>query len=191
MYLTDFVSDKINLIKDIDMRYKSFTHAVNCFVEKEQLLDNSLWDIFVKQFYLKADSADYGWRGEYWGKMMRGACLTYSYTKNPKLYAMLKYTVLALLKTQRADGGIATYGKDTEFNGWDLWCRKYVMLGLIYFIDICKSTKLKARVLRALRRHADYILKFVGVGKKDITVCSNFYGGLNSCSILAIKGNND
>jgi DUF1680 family protein len=185
MILTDsYIGNKINPIKNVSIKYKSMTHTINSFVEREQLLDKSLWDIFVKQFSSKADGADGGWRGEYWGKMMRGACLTYSYTKNPKLYSMLKYAIIELLKTQNSDGSIKTYEKDLEFRGWDLWCRKYVMLGLLYFIDICKSNKLKARILRAVCRHADYILKYVGEDKKKITDCSSTFEGMNSCSIL-------
>lgn len=60
------------------------------------------------------------------------------------------------------------------------------MVGLEYFLDICKSRVLKRRVIRALKRHADYILARVGnrQGKKSIFETSQNYGGLNSCSIL-------
>ena len=55
------------------------------FIEDYQLLDAPLWVKFVNQFretVPKADDHDNGWRGEYWGKMMRGACITYQYTQN-------------------------------------------------------------------------------------------------------------
>ena len=53
------------------------------FIEDYQLMKPELWAEFVQQFRntpVKADDADDGWRGEYWGKMMRGACFTYQYT---------------------------------------------------------------------------------------------------------------
>ena len=52
------------------------------FVEQEQLLRTDLWERFVRQFKMDADQ-DGGWRGEYWGKMMRGGCLVYAYSQNP------------------------------------------------------------------------------------------------------------
>ena len=55
------------------------------FIEDYQLMSPELWAKFVTQFrntVPKADDHDDGWRGEYWGKMMRGACFTYSYTQN-------------------------------------------------------------------------------------------------------------
>ena len=59
------------------------------YIEKIQLLKPELWNRFVNQYRTEADS-DGGWRGEYWGKMMRGACFTYSYTKNKELYNILR-----------------------------------------------------------------------------------------------------
>ena len=104
------------------------------YIERIQLLDSDLWERFAKQY--KMDDADYdnGWRGEYWGKMMRGACLTYSYTRNPELYRILSNSVKELISSQEPDGRISTYAKNHEFRGWDIWCRKYVLLGLQYFL---------------------------------------------------------
>ncbi len=158
--------------------------AVNYTVEK-QYLDSELWKVLVNQFRIHSDD-DNGWRGEFWGKMMRGAALTYRATKNEKTYSVLVETVLDLLSTQEANGRISSYPIDKEFNGWDMWGRKYVMLGLEYFLEICKSQALKRKIVYALKRHANYIIKYVGKGrnKKEIFDTTNIYGGLNSCSIL-------
>ena len=56
------------------------------FVEDFQLLDSDNWARFVNQFKVRTDSENNGWRGEYWGKMMRGAAFTYAYTRDEKLY---------------------------------------------------------------------------------------------------------
>ena len=151
-----------------------------------QLLDADTWALLVNQFRLKEDSINGGWRGEYWGKMMRGASLTYRATKNEKLYTVLKETVLDMLTTQDEGGRFSSYTADREFFSWDMWGRKYVMLGMIYFIDVCKSESLKRKIISALKKHANYIVKHVGIGrgKKSIFDTSEVLGSINSCSIL-------
>ena len=63
------------------------------------MLRPELWERFVNQFRFDADF-DGGWRCEYWGKMMRGACMTYSYTQNEQLYEILLSAVKGLIATQ-------------------------------------------------------------------------------------------
>ena len=59
------------------IKYNNFVDDVIRFVEDFQLLRPDLCRRFVQQF---REDADYeaGWRGEYWGKMMRGASMVYS-----------------------------------------------------------------------------------------------------------------
>ena len=157
------------------------------YVEDNQLLNPDQWATFVNQFRTQPDSADNGWRGEFWGKMMRGASITYQYTQNEKLYKILTNTVRDLLSTQDEQGRIATYSANAEFKGWDMWCRKYVMMGLEYYYRICKDEALKERIVAALTKQADYILDHVGPaseGKIPITDTSDMFGGINSSSIL-------
>lgn len=158
------------------------------WVEKEQLLDPALWATFVEQFRIgDVDDQDSGWRGEYWGKMMRGACFTYAYTQNQELYHVLENTVRDMLTIQDPYGRIAAYSIQKEFHGWDMWERKYVLLGLEYFLEICQDDDLADQIVEAMCHHADYILEKVGnhaVGKIPITNTSERWGGLNSSSIL-------
>ena len=154
------------------------------FTVQKQYLDRETWRVLVNQFRIHSD-VDNDWRGEFWGKLMRGASLTYRATKNEQLYAVLVETVLDLLSTQEPNGRISSYPQEKELLGWDMWSRKYVMLGLEYFLEICKSKALREKVLKGLTRHADYILQHVGEGKeRSIFDTSQHYGGLNSCSIL-------
>ena len=106
--------------------YEGIMKEAFAFVEKEQLLRPELWARFADQF---RDDADFenGWRGEYWGKMMRGACFVYSATRNDQLYQCLAETVEDMLQKADETGRISSYGKSHEFNGWDIWCRKYVL----------------------------------------------------------------
>lgn len=156
------------------------------FIEELQLLRVDLWKRFVQQF---KEDADYegGWRGEYWGKMMRGACFVYRYSQNPELYQILTETVKDMLSAQSEDGRISSYAVNHEFEAWDIWCRKYVLLGLEYYLEICKDANLSAQITDSLCRQADYIISEIGDprdGKKLITKATRHWRGLNSSSIL-------
>lgn len=160
-------------------------HAIR-YIEDFQLLHPQLWRRFVEQFRHDADF-DAGWKGEYWGKMMRGACFTYAYTRNPALYAILAQTVSDMIESADETGRISSYGTHHELDGWDLWSRKYVLLGMQYFLEICTDPALEARILASMQAQADYILSKVGdtrEGKKPIHSCTRNWRGLNSSSIL-------
>ena len=160
-----------------------FENAVD-FIQSEQLLDRPLWAKFVNQYRVQPDAPTLAWRGEYWGKMMRGAVSVYSYTKNEELYDVLCETVKDMFTVAEADGRVSTYEREKEFQGWDIWCRKYVLLGMLYFYDICKSEKLKGQIIDFSVRHLDYIIERIGEDKLDITKASSSWFGINSSSIL-------
>lgn len=165
-------------------QYNDTAHKNALFIMQKQLKDKSLWKKFVTVFEQNADIEDRGWRGEYFGKMMRGACLTYRYYPDAELYDILYTMVQNLLKTQDEQGRIATYTLEAEFSGWDLWSRKYVLVGCLYFYEICKNDDFKAEIINALQRHVDYLIEHIGEGKISILDTSHFWGGLNSSSIL-------
>lgn len=156
------------------------------FIEKAQLLREDLWERFVQQF---REDADYegGWRGEYWGKMMRGACFVYQYSRNPELYRVLTKSVRDMLSAQDEQGRISSYGIHHEFDAWDLWCRKYVLLGMQYYLEICEDSALSAQIVDSMCRQVDYIMSKIGrpeEGKLLITRATRHWRGLNSASIL-------
>ena len=180
------ISNKFNYLGVAEAKYTGAPHEYVLLTEKHQLLNKKTWDKFVWVFTEDSDDHDIGWRCEYWGKMMRGACLTYRYHGTDELYEMLDYAVRELLKVQREDGRFSTYSEKMQFNGWDLWGRKYVLTGMMHFIDICKDEALKAEILEALCRHADYITEKIGAGEgqKSILETSSHWLCLNSCTIL-------
>ena len=156
------------------------------YIEEMQLLRTDLWKRFVQQF---REDADYeaGWRGEYWGKMMRGACFVYAYSQNPQLYEVLTETVLDILTAQEENGRISSYGIHHEFDGWDIWGRKYVLLGMQYFLEICKDEELSEKIVKSMKRQLDYIMTKIGdelEGKLPITKATRHWRGLNSSSLL-------
>ncbi len=165
--------------------YNGFIDDTFKFIEEFQLLSPTLWQRFAEQFRIDADS-DRGWKGEYWGKMMRGATLVYSYTQNQKLYDILEDTINDMINSARTDGRISTYPEEIEFSGWDLWCRKYVLLGMEYFLEICKDEAFAERIVSSMRSQLDYIIAHIGngEGKKNINKATANWRGLNSSSIL-------
>ncbi|MBQ9112603.1 MAG: glycoside hydrolase family 127 protein [Clostridia bacterium] len=163
------------------------------FVLAEQLLDRGLWKKLVEQYRLFSDSDKSEWRGEYWGKMMRGAAFVLSVTRDRELYGVLEDTVRDLLTAQDAHGRFSTYSTEVEFTKWDMWCRKYILLGMLCFYPLCEDEELKAQMTDAMKRHADYIIDRVGPkaqGKMPITMTSvaaedkPVHGAMNSLSIL-------
>ena len=154
------------------------------FVIDHQLKDRKTWKLYIDVFTSRVDSADERWRGEYFGKQMRGACYAYMYTLDEELYHILTWAAEEIIKTQDAYGRISTYTADHEFCGWDMWCRKYVLTGLQHYYRICKDEGLKERILTACCKHLDYIVDKIGTGKIEITSTSKWWGAVNSCTIL-------
>ena len=166
-------------------KYNGVLNDAFSFVLDSQLLREDLWARFVSQYKLHSDT-DEGWRGEYWGKMMRGACFVYSYSKNEKLYEEIKKTVLDMMGAVEDGGRLSSYPEDAEFCAWDIWCRKYVLLGMQYFLEICDDKDFSEKVVGCMCEQLDYIIEHIGAGegKKPITSASTAWRGLNSSSIL-------
>ncbi|MBQ9112250.1 MAG: glycoside hydrolase family 127 protein [Clostridia bacterium] len=172
---------------DISMKFeRSLADAVR-FIERNQICEVGLWQKFVNVFKAQQDGEKgrwLRWRSEFWGKMMRGASMVLAYTKDEDMYRIVESSVRDMLSAQEASGRISGFSVEKEFTSWDLWGRKYVMLGMMYFLEICRDEALEKEIVAAMCRHADYILDHVGEGKLDIRKCSNNWEGMNSCSIL-------
>ena len=155
-------------------------------IKDRQLYDESLWKIAAEQFKVRSDGENDGWRGEYWGKLMRGAVLVCKYTGDDKLYAILEDTVRELLSFADENGRLSSYSVETEFHGWDLWGRKYAAVGLEYFYEICRDETLKKEILNELKKHYDYIISKVGNGDGKISIKATAprLRGLSASSIL-------
>lgn len=139
------------------------------------------WDVddLVRPFKTRPENKL--WQIEFWGKWFTSAALAYSYEPSGQLDKILKYAASELLKTQAADGSITTYKKGAEFSGWDIWGRKYVLLGLL--AEYARTGD--AGVLDAAKKHADNIMASVGEGKKIGNICEiGMWQGMASSSLL-------
>lgn len=177
--------DKFGTVS-IKFEYGGVMNKMADFIKVNQLMDENLWQSFYIPFEFKQDASDNAWRCEFWGKMMRGAALVYRYAEDEELYLILKESVEKILGFQDEAGRISSYTVETEFNGWDMWGRKYVLLGMLYFYDIAKEDELKKKIINSLKKQLDYIVMHIGKeeGKKPLEKTSNMWGSVNSFSIL-------
>ena len=165
-------------------------------------------DVCVQNHVLKHDACyltdpykdkteDHYWQCEFWGKWMHSAAPFLSYmsggrgatrpTDYEKLRANIVASVENLLPCQEECGYLGNYAPSarcgvaskTAYGGWDVWCQKYTLLGLLY-ADECLGDK---RCLDAACRHLDWLMTQVGPGKKDIGKTGRYHG-LASLSIL-------
>ena len=178
--------DKIYAIPNAEYQINGAIKDVLDFTRNKQLMDPVLWTRFVAQFQPGVDDENKAWRCEYWGKMMRGAALVYGVTKDQELYAVLETTIREILTRQDELGRISSYAVENELDGWDIWGRKYVLLGMQYFSEVCPDEALKATLLESMKRQADALIAKIGdgEGQKCISEASRHWKGINSCSVL-------
>jgi len=120
------------------------------------------------------------WKTEFWGKWMHGCVPAYRYTQDAALKQNIDASVKAMLAAQRADGYIGNYKDECHLQGWDIWGRKYTMMGLMHYYDLTgdKAT------LDAARRVADQLLSEVGPGAAGKIQTIGMHHGMASCSVL-------
>ena len=83
MRLTD-----IKMFSGDDLKIRGVMDDNINFVAETQLKNRERWEKLVEPFITKEDSDGF-WRGEFFGKEMRGAALIYQFTKDEKLYEIL------------------------------------------------------------------------------------------------------
>ena len=98
------------------------------------------------------------WIGEHIGKWLHAASLTFERTHDPTLGDRMHYAVEALLATQEPDGYLGTYPVGRRFGlyegaDWDVWVHKYVLIGLLAYVDATNDE----RALEAARRIGDLL----------------------------------
>jgi uncharacterized protein len=119
------------------------------------------------------------WQSEFWGKWAIGACALYQYSNNLELYRRIKTSVEGILKKQDADGYIGNYKPEAQLREWDVWGRKYVVLGLLAWYDISGDK----RAVKAACRQIDRLVAQLDERGLSIVETGN-YRGMPSASIL-------
>ena len=116
------------------------------------------YDLLVEAFKLRNEADGY-WRCEFWGKVMRSLIYSWRMTQDEELLALIRKTKDDILSTQTTDGRITSYPEHLQLRGWDLWGRKYVLLGLLAYYH---EVEHDADVLNAIVRMTDDLLASPG-----------------------------
>ncbi len=153
-----YLGEKINLVINQRIKNQDVDHLVEPFRHKNE---TRLW------------------QSEFWGKWIQSAIAAYDYNHDPELLGKIRKGVSDLLATQLQSGYIGNYSDSAQLQQWDIWGRKYTLLGLLAYYDLTGD----AEALKASCRLADHLLTQVGPGKSDIVGTGN-YRGMPSSSIL-------
>jgi DUF1680 family protein len=119
------------------------------------------------------------WQTEFWGKWITSAILAYRYKPTTELRSVLDKAVADLIATQSPDGYIGNYAPGKHLQQWDIWGRKYCMLGLLNYYDLTGSKP----SLDAAGKIADHLVKELADNKLRIVKMGN-HRGMAASSIL-------
>ena len=119
------------------------------------------------------------WQSEFWGKWFTSAVLAYRYRSQEQLKEILQSAVEGLLSTQTEDGYIGNYKSENRLEQWDIWGRKYCLLGLLDYYDLVKDST----VLNAAKRLADHLIKEIN-DRDGLIVNKGNYRGMAASSVL-------
>ena len=119
------------------------------------------------------------WSSEFWGKWFISAVAAARYTGDPDALAAVGRSARSMMATQSSDGYIGTYAPQNHLATWDVWGRKYTLLGLLAYHDLTGDRA----ALASARRLADHLLTEVGPGRASI-VKNGAYRGMASSSVL-------
>ena len=119
------------------------------------------------------------WQSEFWGKWFTSAVLAYRYRPEARLKTVLDKAVESLLATQSPDGYIGNYAPDRHLQSWDIWGRKYCMLGLLSYYDLTADKK----ALDATGRLANHLMMELKQKQVSIVRLGN-HRGMAATSIL-------
>ena len=111
----------------------------------------------IKAYQDYVDSKDKSFRGEYWGKWSASAILCVQNERDASLEAEIHRVADAIISTQSADGYIGTVAPADRLSAtydWDVWCRTYVLFGLIEYYNYTGDSK----VLQRARRFTDLFI---------------------------------
>ena len=120
------------------------------------------------------------WASEFWGKWVQGAIASYQYNHAPALLAKIRDAEQALMACQLPNGFLGDYTPDTETTGWDVWGRKYTLLGLLKWYRLSGDKQ----ALKSACRLLDYTLSQVGPAPKKAIFDCGHYKGMPPMSIL-------
>ena len=133
----------------------------------------------VAPYSTKTETGGADWRCEYWGKWFTSLTLADAYHSTPATRELRDAAAKALMATAAPDGYLGTRVPAHRLEGWDVWGRKYALLGLIADYDRTHDPA----PLNAARRQTDVLITELGPGKTSIADVGE-WNGLPASSVL-------
>lgn len=133
----------------------------------------------VGPYAAKRETGAADWRCEYWGKWYTSLALADAYRSTAASRALLGSAAAELMHTAAPDGYLGTRDPAHRLQGWDVWGRKYALLGLIAGYDRAGDRA----ALAAAGRQADVLIAELGPGKANIADVGE-WNGLPASSVL-------
>ena len=150
----------------------------------ENRLKKVEWKKLVDVFRFR-DERDGCWRSEFWGKIVRSAIHAWRATGDAELKAQIDATVKDLVSTQTPDGCISSYPAEKQTWRWDVWGRKYALLGLVRYYEVVERNE---DVKKAAMRLLDHLMTQVGPSARDIVEVGEQTGMPASSILGAVVG---
>jgi len=174
--LVNKISDKIFSYSPNSIKIEGYIgEKINLVIEKR--IKSQDVDYLVEPFRHKNET--HLWQSEFWGKWIQSAIASYDYNHDTEMLNIIKRSVNKLLATQMPSGYIGNYSDSAQLTQWDIWGRKYTLLGLLAYYDLTGDEA----SLKGSCRLAGNLLSQVGPGKVNIAKTGN-YRGMPSSSIL-------
>ncbi len=170
------VSDLLKTIPQNQLKLEGHVGMQTDLIFKNRVVAQD-YDYLVEPFRHKNET--HLWQMEFWGKWMLGAVAAWEYTHDAELMNHMSNSVTSIIETQLPNGYIGNYSVENQLTNWDIWGRKYVLLGLLRYHDITQNKK----ALTAAQKSADYLITQLGSGKTNIIETGNYHG-MASSSIL-------
>ncbi len=116
------------------------------------------------------------WAGEFAGKYLTGAELTWRLTHDKVLKETIDKFVKDLISCQAPNGYLGPFPKEKRLTGknWDVWGHYHSMLGLMFYYE---DTRYEP-ALKACEKAADLLCETFGPGKPSLT-CDESGGQMN------------
>lgn len=153
------------LIRDVEIGGYAGKKLETCIANGIKTMDVAM---LIDPFKTKTETRY--WQSEFWGKWFTAASDAYQYTEDPVLLAKLKQAAEGLMATQNSDGYIGNYKDEAHLKEWDIWGRKYCLLGLLAYYDISGDKK----ALGSAKKLANHLIK--EIDDRNISKFGNFRG---------------
>ncbi|RRJ94736.1 hypothetical protein Ga0100231_010670 [Opitutaceae bacterium TAV4] len=173
----DTVPDAFELLPLAKAKLRGFAGRRLDLTIKNRILAQDA-DELLQPFRDKTDTRE-TWRCEFWGKWFTSLADALIYTDSPEAKKLADYAVRGLLATQSPDGYIGTQPDASVEANWDIWGRKYSLLGLLAYYEITGEPA----ILEGAKRLGDHLIKAVAASGKPLHRLG-LYRGMPSSSVL-------